>query len=88
MRRRQFILVIAGVTAWPLGARAQQPSMPVIGVLSPATAEAISHLLAAFRQGLAEAGYVDGKNLGIEYRFANFRLERLPAAARDLVSAM
>jgi putative tryptophan/tyrosine transport system substrate-binding protein len=85
MRRREFISLIAGATAWPLGARAQQSAMPVIGVLGPATAEVIPHLLAAFRQGLAEGGYVDGKNLTIEYRFANYKLELLPGLARDLV---
>jgi hypothetical protein len=85
MRRREFISLIAGATAWPLGARAQQPAMPVIGVLGPATAEVIPHLLAAFRRGLAEAGYVDGKNLIIEYRFPNYKLKLLPGLARDLV---
>ena len=85
MRRREFISVIAGATAWPLAARAQQPAMPVVGFLSPVTAEATPHLLAAFRQGLAEAGYVEGKNLAIEYRFANFKLELLPELAGDLV---
>jgi putative ABC transport system substrate-binding protein len=65
--------------------RAQQPAMPVIGFLNPASAEAIPHLVAAFRRGLAEAGYVEGKNLTIEYRFTNFRPELLPEAAGDLV---
>ncbi len=85
MRRRDFLSVIAGATAWPLAARAQQRAMPVVGFLSPVTAEATPHLLAAFRQGLAETGYVEGKNLAIEYRFANFRLELLPDLAGDLV---
>ena len=85
MRRREFISVIAGATAWPLAARAQQRAMPVVGFLSPVTAEATPHLLAAFRQGLAETGYVEGKNLAIEYRFANFKLELLPDLAGDLV---
>jgi putative ABC transport system substrate-binding protein len=85
MRRRDFLSVIAGATAWPLAARAQQPAMPVVGFLSPVTADATPHLLAAFRQGLAETGYVEGKNLAIEYRFSNFRPELLPEAARDLV---
>jgi putative ABC transport system substrate-binding protein len=85
MRRREFISLIAGATAWPLEARAQQSAMPVIGVLAPAAAEAIPHLLAAFRRGVAEAGYVEGKNLAIEYRLANERPELLPEAARDLV---
>ncbi len=63
MRRREFISLIVGATAWPLGARAEH-SMPVVGVLSTVTLD--QHLLAAFRQGLAEAGYVDGKNVVIE----------------------
>jgi putative tryptophan/tyrosine transport system substrate-binding protein len=85
MRRRDFLSVIAGATAWPLAARAQQSAMPVVGVLSVTTAESISDLLIAFRQAVAEAGYLDGKNLAIEYRFANFRPELLPELAGDLV---
>jgi putative ABC transport system substrate-binding protein len=86
MRRREFISAIAGVTAWPLAARAQRPVMPVVGFVTPAEAEAsISNLLAAFRQGLAEAGYVEGKNLAIEYRFTNFKREAMPEALGDLV---
>ena len=83
MKRREFISLIAGAAAWPVGARAQQAAMPVIGFLQEG--QGITHLLAAFRQGLAEAGYVEGKNLAIEYRFANFRRELLPEAAGDLV---
>jgi putative ABC transport system substrate-binding protein len=83
MRRREFILVIAGATAWPLGARAEQPVMPVIGVL--AESRQVPHLIAAFRRGVAELGYVEGKNLAIEYRFTDFRLELMPEAAADLV---
>jgi putative tryptophan/tyrosine transport system substrate-binding protein len=86
MRRREFMSVIAGAATWPLGARAQQPGMPVIGFLSPVpAAEYPAHLLAAFRRGLAEAGYVEGKNLAIEYRFTNFRPELMQEAASDLV---
>jgi putative tryptophan/tyrosine transport system substrate-binding protein len=86
MRRRDFLSVIAGATAWPLAARAQQSTMPVIGFLDPvAGTEAIPHLIAAFRRGLAEAGYVEGKNLTIEYGFGNFRPELLTQAASDLV---
>ena len=84
MRRREFISVIVGATAWPLAARAQ-PAMPVIGYLTETSDVAVAHLTAAFRRGLAEAGYVEGKNLAIEYRFANFRPEVLPQAAGDLV---
>jgi putative tryptophan/tyrosine transport system substrate-binding protein len=86
MRRREFISVIAGAAVWPLRARAEQPAMPVIGFLAPAaTAGAIAPAIAAFRRGLAEAGYVEGKNLAIEYRFANFRPELIPQLASDLV---
>ena len=86
MRRRDFIRILAGATAWPLAARAQQPTMPVVGFLNPVPGpEAIPHLLAAFRRGLTEAGYVEGKNLAIEYRFANFKPELLPELASDLV---
>ena len=88
MRRRDFFSVIAGATAWPLGARAQQPAMPVIGVLTLAAAgdnPAVAHLFAAFRQGLAEAGYVEGKNLAIEYRNVGNKPELLPEGASDLV---
>jgi putative tryptophan/tyrosine transport system substrate-binding protein len=86
MRRREFISVIFAAAAWPLRVRAEQPAMPVIGFLAPApTAEAIAHLIAAFRRGLAEAGYVEGKTLAIEYRFTNFRPELIPELAGDLV---
>jgi putative tryptophan/tyrosine transport system substrate-binding protein len=85
MRRRDFLSVIVGATAWPLAARAQQPGAPVIGFFDVVTADSIPHLLAAFRRGLAEAGYVEGKNIAIEYRSADFKLERLPERADDLV---
>jgi putative tryptophan/tyrosine transport system substrate-binding protein len=83
MRRREFISVIAGAAAWPLAARAQQPAMPVIGLFWASPIDA--NLIAAFRRGLAEAGYIEGKNLTIEYRFTNFRPGLLPEAAGDLV---
>src|SRR5215471_6504986 len=85
MRRREFISVIFGATAWPLAARAQKPTMPVVGFLNTTSAEGIAHLIAAFQRGLAEAGYVEGKNITIEYRFGNFNSERLPELAADLV---
>ena len=83
MRRREFISVIVGTAAWPLGALAQQEVMPVIGFLQEGSG--VPHLLAAFREGLAEAGYVEGKNLAIEYRYSKDRPELLPEAAGDLV---
>jgi putative tryptophan/tyrosine transport system substrate-binding protein len=87
MRRREFVLVIAGAAVWPFGACAERSGMPVIGFLipPPAAAEGTQRALAAFRRGLAEAGYVEGKNLAIEYRFANFRPELIPELAGDLV---
>jgi putative tryptophan/tyrosine transport system substrate-binding protein len=86
MKRREFISLIVGATAWPLGARAQQPAMPVIGFLNPVpSSEGIPHLLAAFRRGLAEAGFREGENLAIEYRFTNFKPELMQQAASDVV---
>jgi putative tryptophan/tyrosine transport system substrate-binding protein len=82
MRRRDFLSVISGATAWPLTARAQQRAMPVVGYL--VTGAEVTHLTAAFRRGLAETGYVEGKNLAIEYRFA-IKPELMPQAAVDLV---
>jgi putative tryptophan/tyrosine transport system substrate-binding protein len=85
MRRRDFLSVIAGTAVWPLGTRAGQPAMPVIGFLTPGPAARVEHLIAAFRRGLADAGYVEGKNLAIEYRFSLFRPGLMPEFAGDLV---
>jgi putative tryptophan/tyrosine transport system substrate-binding protein len=87
MRRREFITLAGGaVAAWPLAGRAEQPTMPVIGFLTPATsAEQLGPVLAAFLRGLAEPGYVEGKNVAIEYRFTNWKPELMPDAAGDLV---
>ena len=86
MKRLEFIALIGGAAAtWPIAARAQQPAMPVIGVLSTRAPGEDPHLLAAFRNGVKEAGYVEGQNTALEHRFAEGKYDRLPALAADLV---
>jgi putative tryptophan/tyrosine transport system substrate-binding protein len=85
VKRREFITLLGGAAAWPAGARAQQPAMPVIGFLSPTSPDANVDRLRGFRQGLREQSYVEGENAAVEYRWAENQIDRLPELAAELV---
>jgi len=85
MRRREFITLLGGATAWPLSARAQQPAPPMVGFLNSGSPRSYPNNVRAFHQGLGEGGFVEGRNVAIEYRWAEGQTDRLPAMAADLV---
>jgi putative ABC transport system substrate-binding protein len=85
MRRRKFLGVLGGAAAWPFAARAQQAALPVVGFIRSASLADATHLVTAFRQGLKEAGFVEGQNVAIEYRYADNQIDRLPVLVAELI---
>jgi ABC-type uncharacterized transport system substrate-binding protein len=85
VKRREFITLLGGAAAWPLAARAQQPAMPVVGFLRSTTATSAAHLVAAFRQGLNETGFVESQNVVVDYRWADNQDDRLPGLVAEMV---
>src|SRR5438045_2067077 len=87
MNRRSFITLVGGAAMWPVVARAQQPTIPVVGFLHPTSLEKYAHLVEAFRNGLREVGFIEGQNVRIEYRWARDDLRRLPELADELAKS-
>src|SRR6516225_9139234 len=85
MKRREFITLLGGTVAWPLAARAQQPATPVVGYLDAGAPETSARFVAAFRKGLSETGYAEGRNVAIEYRWGYNNYDRVSELASDLV---